>query len=81
MYSKFRFGIFSFVLVNPTKISVSVVSVFTRFGRPLPYLHLHPHIHLHIHPHIHTLQSLVLVPENVGSIYFSQDFWTISLML
>ena len=73
MYSKFRFGIFSFVSVNPTEISVSVVSVFTRFGRPLPYLHLHPHIH--------TLQSLVLVPENVGSIYFSQDFWTISLML
>ena len=35
IYAKFRFGSFGFVSVNPTEISVSVVSVFTRFGRPL----------------------------------------------
>ena len=35
IYAKFRFGSFSFVSVNTTEISVSVVSVFTRFGRPL----------------------------------------------
>ena len=37
MYTRFRFGIFGFVLVNPTEILVSVVSVFTHFGRPLLY--------------------------------------------
>ena len=40
MYAKFRFGILGFVSVNPTEISVSVVSVFTRFGRPLTFVHL-----------------------------------------
>ena len=35
IYAKFRFGSFGFVSVNPTEISVSVVSVFSRFGRPL----------------------------------------------
>ena len=35
IYAKFRFGSFGFVSVNPTEISVSVVSVFTRFGRTL----------------------------------------------
>ena len=33
--AEFRFGIFGFGSANLTKISVSVVSVFTRFGRPL----------------------------------------------
>ena len=31
----FRFGSFGFGSVKPTEISVSVVSVFTRFGRTL----------------------------------------------
>ena len=35
IYAKFRFGSFGFVSVNPTEISVSVVSVFGHFGRPL----------------------------------------------
>ena len=36
IYAKFRFGSFGFVSVNPTEISVSVVSVlFTCFGHPL----------------------------------------------
>ena len=35
VYAKFRFGSFGFVSVNLTKISVSVVSVFSCFGRPL----------------------------------------------
>ena len=33
--AEFRFGIFGFGSANLTEISVSVVSVFTRFGRPL----------------------------------------------
>ena len=33
--AEFRFGIFGFGSVNLTEISVSVVSVFTRFGRTL----------------------------------------------
>ena len=37
IYAKFRFGSFGFVSVNPTKISVSVVSAFSRFGRPLTW--------------------------------------------
>ena len=36
-YAQFRFGNFGFGSVNLTEISVSVVSVFTRFGRPLNY--------------------------------------------
>ena len=35
IYDQFRFGSFGFGSVNPTEISVSVVSVFTRFGRTL----------------------------------------------
>ena len=35
IYAYFRFGNFGFGSVNLTEISVSVVSVFTRFGRPL----------------------------------------------
>ena len=35
MYYEFRFGIIGFGSVNDTEISVSVISVFTRFGRPL----------------------------------------------
>ena len=38
MYTRFRFSIFSFVSVNPPEILVSVVSVFTHFGRPLLWL-------------------------------------------
>ena len=33
--AEFRFGIFGFGSANLTEISVSVISVFTRFGRPL----------------------------------------------
>ena len=35
IYGQFRFGSFGFGSVKPTEISVSVVSVFTRFGRTL----------------------------------------------
>ena len=37
IYAQFRFGNFGFGSVNLTEISVSVVSVFTRFGRPLNF--------------------------------------------
>ena len=36
IYGVFRFGIIGFGSVNLTEISVSVVSVFARFGRTLP---------------------------------------------
>ena len=36
IYYEIRFGIIGFGSVNHTEISVSVISVFTRFGRPLP---------------------------------------------
>ena len=35
IYYEIRFGIIGFGSVNHTEISVSVISVFTRFGRPL----------------------------------------------
>ena len=38
--AEFRFGIFGFGSANLTEISVSVVSVFTRFGRPLAKIYL-----------------------------------------
>ena len=62
IYAKFRFGSFGFVSVNPTEISVSVVSVFTCFGRPLPL----------ILPHVLPLVlPLLLTPVNTSCTMFS----------
>ena len=40
--AEFRFGIFGFGSANLTKISVLVLSIFTRFGRPLLKWESHP---------------------------------------
>ena len=64
IYAKFRFGSFGFVSVNPTEISVSVVSVFTCFGRPLQqtgiimvYKRHQKMSKLHINPHFTLTRS------------------------